>query len=232
MVLVSGGPSCANEASAPNKPAAPADDNDALLHIVEKCFGPNVAEDCRRCSWPPGDNACPGDWPCRSTIEVWAEDGEYVAIRDRKMCDCPAEFVHGLAIPRTPVTGVEDARRPDGIWAFAWTAARKRIRDDSTIALVVSSKKLRTQNQLHIHLVRLRKHAREDFAQHTTARVQQLNEVWATAARQAGAAGLDDYGVLVASDLRGGFVVLVVDEADRKGSTARRYTEEHCLAVQ
>src|ERR1700687_5713963 len=27
MVLVSGGPSCANEASAPNKPAAPADDS-------------------------------------------------------------------------------------------------------------------------------------------------------------------------------------------------------------
>ena len=47
-------------------------------------------------------------------------------VRDRKMCGCPADFVHGLTIPLRRVTGVEDPRLPDDIWAFAWKAGLGR----------------------------------------------------------------------------------------------------------
>ena len=67
----------------------------------------------------------------RSTIrvpaptQIWALTEEYVAIRDLKMCPCGADFVHGLALPRFTVMGVEDPQRPNAIWRFTSDAAQK-----------------------------------------------------------------------------------------------------------
>ena len=198
---------------------------DTLWNIVATCLGPEDTEYCLRCATPRVGSACSGGRRCEETTDVWAKSSEYVAIRDIKMCSCPAGFVHGLAIPRMPVKGVEALQRPVGIWAFAWAVAHDKIRDDSSIALVVNSARLRSQDQLHVHLVRLQNDARQRFSGRL-APVLRLDEVWGAATRLAAEQPpLNDYGVLVASDLKGGHVVLV-ESNDR--SLERTYTQRTC----
>jgi CDP-diacylglycerol pyrophosphatase len=111
---------------------------------------------------------------------------------------------------------VEDPRRPDGIWSFAWAAACDRIGDESATALVVNPAGMRDQDQLHVHIVRLQKDARQRFDAARVTVVQKLGEVWGAAGRVAQAAGLADYGVLVARRPEGGFLVLVDPESPEK----------------
>jgi CDP-diacylglycerol pyrophosphatase len=189
-----------------------------LWRIVESCLDPGAPGYCERCPAPVGA-AC-GERPCARTTQVWAEEREYVAIRDLKMCACPAGFVHGLALPRTRVTGVEDPRRPPGIWAFAWGVARERIPREDEIALVVNPRQDRTQDQLHVHIVRLGPGARERVTA-AAARVADLGDVWDAAARSAQERGLADYGVLVTRDAGGaGFLVLAQRASPESDFTA------------
>jgi CDP-diacylglycerol pyrophosphatase len=182
--------------------------SDVLWRIVSECLDSRQADYCTRCGWPIEDS-CGAGRDCRSSTQVWAETRDYVAIRDIKMCGCPLGFVHGIALPRTRVTGVEDPRRPDGLWSFAWEAARQRIPDESEIALVVNPRGLRTQEQLHVHLVRLAPGARARVAARGPAPVATLDRAWETAARAAASAKVDDYGVLVLrDDASRGFLVL------------------------
>jgi CDP-diacylglycerol pyrophosphatase len=85
--------------------------------------------------------------------------------------------------------------------------AAERIEPES-IALVVNPKSQRSQNQLHIHLVRLDGQARPQFARNTPSYVNHLDHVWAIAQRDAKSKGLTDYGVLVAQQSPGQFVVV------------------------
>jgi len=197
---------------------------DVLWSIVTECLDPAVADYCSTCKLPRTEAPCATHRDCRETTEVWAETPDYVAIRDRKMCGCLKEFVHGLAIPRTRVTGVEDPRRPEGIWEFAWHEACRRIPDETAIALAVNPISWRSQNQLHVHIVRLRSDARKDFEHASVTRVERLDRVWAVAATTAKVAGWRDYGVLVAKDPSGGFLVVV-----EKGSPEGDFTENHCV---
>ncbi len=193
---------------------------DVLWHIVSECLGPEAPAYCSRCARPLADT-CGAAGACRETTEIWAKTRDYVAIRDIKMCGCPAGFVHGLAMPRDRVSGVEDARRPAGLWAFAWEAAIARIAEEREIALVVNPARLRTQDQLHVHLVRLSPEARPRLAARSPARTRTLDNVWSVAAAKAAAAGLADYGVLVARDVdRPGFLVLVESESPEYGFTS------------
>ena len=96
---------------------------------------------------------------------------ESVVIEDSKMSKCPVNagadesnprsfsYVHALAIPLHKVTGIEqEENRPSGIWDLAWRTATAYIVDTSEIALVANPKaenQYRSQDQLHIHLVRL-----------------------------------------------------------------------------
>jgi CDP-diacylglycerol pyrophosphatase len=198
---------------------------DKLWRIATTCLGPEDAEYCQRCDSPRIDTACPHNRRCEDTTEVWGETNEYVAIRDVKMCSCPAGFVHGLALPRTEVKGIEASPLPHGIWAFAWAVAKGKIADESTIALVVNSARGRTQDQLHVHLVRLRDDARQSFAGRM-AFVLRLDDVWSAVSQlAANQPPLKDYNVLVASNLKGGFEVLV--EGNDK-SLERTYTQRTC----
>jgi CDP-diacylglycerol pyrophosphatase len=186
---------------------------DALWWIVSRCLEPAEPDYCSRC-FSPVEGSCGGDRGCLGTTQVWAETPAYVAIRDIKMCGCPRSFVHGLALSRSRVTGVEDPRRPAGIWAFAWEVARQRIPDEREIALAVNPPDRRTQNQLHVHLVRLAPGARAGVAARAPTPMASLDETWAVAARAAAAAGLADYGVLVVrDDANRGFLVLVDRES-------------------
>ena len=189
--------------------AAAAGSRDVLWEILGTCLDPGVADYCSTCRAPRVESPCAAGKTCQDTIEIWAQNVAYVAMRDRKMCDCPKDFVHGLVMPRARVTGVEDPRRPDGIWNFAWAVACDRIADDSTTALVVNPAGMRDQDQLHVHIIKLQKDARQRFGASRVTCVQKLDEVWGAASRVAALAGLADYGVLVARHPEGGFLVLV-----------------------
>jgi CDP-diacylglycerol pyrophosphatase len=196
---------------------------DALWEIVSACMDPSVADYCRQCRWPRIEAACTQDIKCKDTSEVWAETRDYVVIRDIKMCGCPQGFVHGLAIPRARVTGIEDPHRPDGIWRFAWDAAQKRIGDEFAVALVVNPPRLRSQDQLHVHILRLKNDARQRFAGLPASRIEDLDGVWRAASQSAAEMNLHDYGVLVVRDLDGGFMVRV-----EKDSPELLYTDWTC----
>lgn len=194
---------------------------DILWHLVSECVDPGAAGYCTACR-APIEGTCGGDRGCRKSLDVWARTSRYVAIRDIKMCGCPEGFVHGLALPRARVTGVEDPARPDGIWQFAWDAARARIGDERQIALAVNPPGLlRTQDQLHVHLVRLRPDARAGIEASAPTRIDRLDEAWAAASHQAAARRLSAYGVLVIrSDSSDGFLVLAQEDSPEDAYTA------------
>lgn len=203
--------------------AVAAESRDALLTIVSNCLDIHAPGYCEHCPEPRIESPCARDLDCKATTEVWEETAAYAVIRDRKMCGCAPGFVHGLVIPRARIRGVEDPRRPDDIWGIAWAAARKRIADADAIALVVNPPGSRSQDQLHIHIVRLRSDARGRFDEARSGRVRSLDEVWSAAAKKADAAKLNDYGVLVAHYRGGGFLVLVDERSPEK-----IYTQWEC----
>ena len=195
---------------------------DILHRIVAQCLDSAVRDYCVWCP-APLRGQCALDDDCRRTTEVWAQTDEYVVIRDIKMCGCPADFVRGLAMSRAPVTGVEDSKRPAGIWTFAWTVARQRIPEEMEIGLAVNPAHLRSQDYLHIHLVRLRQDARKRLASRNPLRVERLEEIWDAAARHGRGLGLPSYGVIVVRASDGNFLV-----AADGGSPEREFTQYVC----
>jgi CDP-diacylglycerol pyrophosphatase len=195
---------------------------DILHRIVAQCLDSAVRDYCVWCP-APLRGQCALDDDCRRTTEVWAQTDEYVVIRDIKMCGCPANFVHGLAMSRALVSGVEDPKRPAGIWPFAWDVARRRIPEEMEIGLAINPGHLRSQDYLHIHLVRLRQDARKKLAGRNPLHVERLEEVWDAAARHAAGLGLRSYGVMVARASDGNFLV-----ATDGGSPEREFTEYVC----
>ena len=201
-------------ALAPASPAA--ESRNILATIVSSCLDINAPDYCKLCPAPRIESPCAKNRDCTGTTDVWEETLDYVVIRDLKMCGCAYGFVHGLVIPRARITGIEDPKRPDTIWNIAWAAAGKRIKEEKTIALVVNPRGLRTQDQLHIHIVRLQSDARKRFDRAKSSHVRNLDEVWSAAAKKAAEAKLQDYGVLVALHRDGGFLVLVDERSPEK----------------
>jgi CDP-diacylglycerol pyrophosphatase len=179
---------------------------DALLRIVTDCLDTGAPRYCARCPSPQA-GTCDLQYPCTRTTEVWAETAEYVAIRDLKMCGCPDGFVHGLAMPRYPVRGPEDPRRPEGLWRFGWDVARSRIQEEREIALLINPPALRTQDQLHIHLVRLLPGARARVDALRPTGIARLEEVWLAVEQHAAGRGLAAYGVIVVQSFDRGWLV-------------------------
>lgn len=199
---------------------------DVLGHIVWECLDTSLPGYCARCRWPVVGSPC-GAEECRATTEIWAMSKDYVAIRDVKMCGCPRGFVHGLAMPRRPVSGVEDPRRPAGIWTFAWRVAQARIPETRDIALAVNPPHARGQDHLHVHIVALAVGARERFHAMNSTMTDRLEAVWHVAAALATRRGLGTYGVLVAEAVRGRFLVVVEPENVERvftRSTCQRWT--------
>jgi CDP-diacylglycerol pyrophosphatase len=199
-------------------PSFSAEGRDIIWNTVSACIDTDAKDYCARCVTPRVEIDCR---TCRDTTQVWAESQEFVVIRDRKMCDCSAGFVHGLALPRSRVTGVEDPGRPDGIWKFAWEAAVKRLKENE-IALAVNPKGERSQDQLHVHIVRVRRETLPADPQRV-ARVDSLDRVWYAAARKAAELDWKDYGVLVAKGAANEYLVVVDD-----GSPEDKYTQAKC----
>jgi CDP-diacylglycerol pyrophosphatase len=196
--------------------------SDILLDIVSHCVDPQPSNYCSLCRAPRKDTACGAALECKKSTEVWALTDRYTAIRDIKMCGCPADFVHGLALPTSPVRGVEDPRRPDGIWQFAWDVAASRMEPES-IALVVNPRLHRSQNQLHVHMLRLAQGARVQLEKEGPQTVNSLEQVWRTAAQIAEAKGLEDYGVLVVQQTQIAYLVVVTES-----SPEAAFAKERC----
>ena len=178
------------------------------MHIVSQCVDPSTINYCTKCMLPRADAKCGNISECKKTNDVWKLNARYVAIRDIKMCGCPTEFIHGLAMPRRVVTGVEDPNREEDIWQFAWDVGMERIETES-LALVVNPPSQRTQNQLHLHILRLDQNARTRFDQYSTVYVDNLESVWFAAEKVAKSKGLIDYGVLLAKARDGKYLILV-----------------------
>ena len=192
-------------------------DRNVLWDIVSHCLDSGSSLHCEDCRWPIAGSVC----ACLNTTEVWEKSDEYVVIRDIKMCGCPVGFVHGLALPLRRVSGVEAKDRPIGIWRFAWEAAEKRMKA-SEIALVVNEKMCRSQNQLHVHIVKLNSEGHKNFTDKNAAAVAELNQVWSKAEELAKNSEMENYSVLVKLGDKG--YVVVVDD----GCLEKKYTEYSC----
>jgi CDP-diacylglycerol pyrophosphatase len=111
-------------------------------------------------------------------------------------------------LPRQVITGVEDPRRPQAIWDYAWQVGLTRM-EPSSIALVINPQNFRSQNQMHIHVLRFKPQASQALSQLQTAQITELSDVWRAATALAKAQSLPDYGVLVRLAPTGGFWVAV-----------------------
>jgi len=198
----------------------------ALWTIVSRCVDRQTAA---YCSCPPFELSCCGNPSTPDADVVWARTADFVVIRDLRMCGCPPGFVSGLAMPVTRVSGIEDPRRPEGIWPFAWEAARARIPDERAIGLVLNPPDARTQNQMHVHLLRLRAEVRPWLDGEAPAPpgvqvipVQDLDGVFAAVQARVGADHMRDTGVLVARGRRGGWRAVLTDRMSPQAFTLNR----------
>ena len=182
--------------------------SDILLNIATQCINPKTQNYCNQCVSPRIDSSCGNPQDCKNTTEVWSENEQFVSIRDIKMCGCSKDFIHGLTMPRSEVTGIEDIRRQEEIWQFAWETSKKIIEPD-LIALVVNPKSHRSQNQLHVHLVRIDPKVKNKFNAYIFTYVKNLDHVWETAEKLAAKNSLIDYGILVTRATSNQFTVLI-----------------------
>jgi CDP-diacylglycerol pyrophosphatase len=182
------------------------------------------------CSCSAFSLSCCGDPSTPDADVVWARTKQFVAIRDMKMCGCPAGFVAGLALPRARVTGIENPRPPEGIWPFAWEVARTRIPDERQIGLAINPQDARTENQLHVHLLRLRPEARAWLDSSDTPgpagtiilALPTLDAVFAAVEARVGAARMGETGVLVARGRSGGWAVVITAATSPQAFTINR----------
>jgi CDP-diacylglycerol pyrophosphatase len=198
----------------------------ALWTIVSRCVDRQTAA---YCSCPPFELSCCGNPSTPDADVVWARTADFVVIRDLRMCGCPPGFVSGLAMPVTRVSGIEDPSRPEGIWPFAWEAARARIPDERAIGLVLNPPDARTQNQMHVHLLRLRAEVRPWLDGEAPAPpgvqvipVQDLGAVFAAVQARVGGDHMRDTGVLVARGRRGGWRAVLTDRTSPQAFTLNR----------
>jgi CDP-diacylglycerol pyrophosphatase len=202
----------------------------ALWTIVSRCVDRQTAA---YCSCPPFELSCCGNPSTPDADVVWARTADYVVIRDLTMCGCPPDFVAGLAMPLTRISGIDDPRRPEGIWPFAWGVARARIPDELAIGLAINPPDARTQNQMHVHLLRLRAGVRTWLDSDAPAPpgvqvvpVPDLDGVFAAVQARVGAEHMRDTGVLVARGRRGGWRAVLTDRTSPQVFTVNRCTAQ------
>jgi CDP-diacylglycerol pyrophosphatase len=198
------------------------DKRNILLNMVQQCLDTQIADYCNRCTFPRQEAMCQDKTSCKASIDIWAENSEFIAMRDIKMCGCDSDFVHGLVIPKSKVTGVEDSQKPENIWPYAWDIAASRI-DRQEIALAVNPQFRRSQDQLHVHIVRLKPDSRSRMKQIAVKHLRDLSSVWESAQRAASEMKWADYGVLVIASHEDGFDLVVTQE-----SPEHSYTQALC----
>jgi len=152
---------------------------------------------------------------------VWSIDNDYVAIQGTPMCGCPQDFISGLVLPRTKITGIEDPKRPNGIWQFAWDTAIGKISSQDEIGLSINPVQHRSQNQMHIHIQRITSKTRIWFddpkeQQHAANKydlifldLSDLSKVFTIVKKQVGESEMRDTGVMVVGSSGGNFQAMI-----------------------
>lgn len=203
----------------PSEPRADSQRN-ALWRIVHDCVNGGELS----CACPELRLSCCGETQARAGGAIWALSEDFVAIRNMMACGCEPELVWGLAMPRSPVRGIEDPERPSGIWPFAWAVATERIDDSDAIALVLNPRTRRSQDQMHVHILRL-----SDFGRQTLANLHdspaaarrvplaRLEDAFRLAESTVGESALPRTGMLVVRDRAGhGWTLLLLDDQSPK----------------
>jgi CDP-diacylglycerol pyrophosphatase len=232
----------------PSKPIESSDfSNRCVLYgIVRNCLNPSSSNYCTACNRPVAEAPCSVKDECLRT-EIWEKNSSFVAMKDGfKSCGCSKDFVHGLVLPLGPVTGVEDPRTISnpklvGIWEFAWGVGQKKISEPNEIILTANAFDQRSQDQLHIHIVRMAPDIRskvlalklgafqaQEIVGHVrgvAVKIKSLKEVWSTAKSAARGAGFADYGIAV---LKNGDNYIVVST---DGSHKEDFSPERGLAM-
>lgn len=214
----------------------------ALWTLVASCIDrPSGAEPEPYCRCPAMIRSCCHDVTTPDDDVVWAVTPQLVALRDMTSCGCAIPsgavsgappFVAGLAMPRTHVTGIEDPSRPDAIWPFAWQVAKTRIPDELEIGLVINPVDTRTQDQMHVHLLRLTAgvRARLDALRPTADGAQlaadaivvplpDLDRVFRVAQDRVGAAAMGAHGILVARARGDGYLAVLTTRSSPQAFT-------------
>jgi len=221
-------------ASAPFASHLLAGDPDALWQIVSTCIDERSDPQAALCSCPALVHSCCDDAGTPDGDVVWSKTAQFVAIRDLVACGCPGSFVAGLALPRTRITGIEDPARPDAIWPFAWQVARSRIPAEVEIGLAINPIDARSQNQMHVHMLRLKPGVRAaiegarasgrlaDPAGTVVVALPDLSGVFAAAAARVGASEMGLHGILVVAARDGGFLAAITDRRSPQAFTVNR----------
>lgn len=189
---------------------------DALWDIVSTCVDDETSN---YCACPAFARSCCGNAATPDADVVWARTDDLVAIRDMLMCGCKPPFVAGLALPRIRISGIGDPKRPEGIWPFAWSVAKARIRDERAIGLAINPRDVRTQNQMHVHLLRIRPEVRAWLELDPPAPPQgaialplaNLDGVFAAVEQKVGTARMEDSGILVVRQREGGWLAVITN---------------------
>jgi len=197
--------------------------NSRLQKLMTDCIDTSGENYCAACPWPRTDSGCLNAGTCTTSTEVWRENGNYIVIRDKKMCNCSKPgFMHGIVIPRALIGGVESFNRPNGIWKFAWETAIGLGIDPMDVALAINPNTDRSENQMHIHITRLLPGARTGFRKEYSSHMERLDQVWSATRENAARTGLIDYGVLVIQGLDKGYDVIISEKSPEHKYTASR----------
>src|SRR5258706_518271 len=146
------------------------------------------------------------------------------------------QATRGRVAARAAVPAVRPAR-PDAIWPFAWDVARRHIADESEIGLVINPDDARTQNQMHVHMLRLDRGARalldslDPPSDGTWLRapaalvlpLPNLEHVFSTAADRIGSDAIGTHGILVARAKGAGYLAVLTARI-----SPQVLTKSHC----
>lgn len=208
-----------------------------LWNIVHHCLDSSVADYCKVCPSPLEESSCAVQDACRKQLQLWGKNADFIAMRDYKMCGClDASFVHGLVLPlwyvigdEDPQTRVRDERfnpKLTDAWTFAWSIASHRIPFDEVV-LAVNPPSRRTQDQFHIHMMRLGADARRKILALPRAQLEtvaDLGDVWLAVRSIADATSYSEYGIAVTRDTKTNrFVVALL-----KGSPEEEFGVYRC----
>jgi CDP-diacylglycerol pyrophosphatase len=201
--------------------------NSRLQKFVTNCIDTTGEDYCAACPWPRTESSCAAAGICTKSTEVWRETENYIAIRDKKMCNCSKSgFIHGLAIPKALIAGIESSNRPNGIWKFAWETAIDQGIRPFDLALAINPSGDRSENQMHIHIARLLPGARAVFRKEQVSWAGRLDQVWSVAREIATRAGLADYGILVIQGKDIGYDVVVSASSPEHNYTVYRCSDK------
>jgi len=191
---------------------------DALWNLISLCVNAPVS---KYCECPAMIKTCCGDPDTPDASVVWSLNDDYLVIRDLRQCGCQKGFITAITMPRMKVTGIEDTKRPEGIWRFSWDAAARVIPESSEIGLTINPQGRRSQNQMHIHIQRIKSETRKWFDDPALRKdaigkynlifidLDDLGGVFKAVGEKVGSSRMKDTGILAVKSRNAGYQAMI-----------------------